>query len=296
MQLDFGQMSQTIAIGALTFFGIVLITFDVGKVHTVIKDILLWKDVKPWIKELRFLSSAVFLALIFALGILIEDVSKDLAARPKSILSMSRGDRYLETAFPSEQSVRAKMVYELESETDEFFRLSPGRIMLEMLRFDVFSHQIDSMSQRLNRHFHQHIDDYENQNVRYTREDVRVLEAATIFVYYHAKNTLYGKATYFEELGKIGSRLDFARSLLLLGIFLFGAGLIHFLWVFMNWSFHKQPRPRLSLRIPVLLLFFVLVWLSGRTAYNAEQNNLNSRVWGYFATLEEHRLSQANVP
>jgi hypothetical protein len=112
----------------------------------------------------------------------------------------------------------------------------------------------------------------------------KYIEGCYQALYYRAKNTVYRVPQYFEELDRLQSRIDFARS-----------------WTTVSWALAgiacllmaaSALRRKETLGLLKLALILGLLHLASFYAYHRESDEYNKRVYGYFSTmLETHDAS-----
>jgi len=129
-------------------------------------------------------------------------------------------------------------------------------------------------------------------------------------LYYHAKNTVYDNPHYYDELRRIQARLEFTRSLSLIGLFFFILAVLSAVVLLLKQiltprkddEFQTSSR-NLRARVPVFLALLFGVYFFCLWAYARETDAFNKRAFGYFSTMliadrqaERQRLREKLAP
>ncbi len=132
-----------------------------------------------------------------------------------------------------------------------------------------------------------------------SREDVK---EAIYGLYYHAKNEVYINQNYYDEMRRIETRRDFARSIALIayiylvGALFLGAGRAIYILIKYKTSRHKVNQRREIYRtvIPVWLILFS-IYFFGMWAYERESDEFNKRAFGYYRSGLVRGKNKTNI-
>jgi len=139
------------------------------------------------------------------------------------------------------------------------------------------------------------------RNVYQTDEQCEPFFNAAMVEYYRAKNKIFGKSTYFNELTDVERRIVFLRSTIFIGIFLFW---IFFLGVVLKsgswlaskmgmsawlekWSWSRHWRKLHLVRLLVLFAVACSFWMNMAIAWENEELEFDNRVFGYYLDTTE---------
>lgn len=221
---------------------------------------------------------AVYLALVLAAGVVLEDISKNYAARRASFFP-----ELFNYVLDADNELRFRSLFTVVTLTDDKITASPRGIFreLQMLPFGhqgVKPHRIEILNQ---------IPSPVPTEITVTGKDqVAALLRAIDGVFYDAKNQVYREETYFNELSEISDRMDFTRSLtfqcLLFSIIYCAFGILGFI---PKVGTYLNIKGAVRLKVFVISgLFAAGIWFVG-TAYRSEVTNYDLRVFGYYITL-----------
>lgn len=285
MNLEFGQLGQTIALGALSLYGFLFLS------RLFFNNLLLKELSPPKSDDLKLLYTAVYLALVFALGILIEDLSKNVVAER---LTELKHFQYLKPAFekllPKDKYLRLKSLYDISKYSDSLMVIAkPRLIAVELIESRLFEKYGGASGDKIQKLYDR---DLRTKDSVFTYKDSTYhdLDVAIGQLYYHSKNIVYHESNYFNELTRIESRLDFARSLTFISLCLL---ILHLFCLIIYYSYylltkvlHRNKTIHLRWGLHIALLgIFSLSCLLGSISFESEQNNYNLRVFGYFRSL-----------
>ena len=270
MDLELKNLGQTLAIDGFVIFGL----FSIVSIF------------KPdWASGLRLFSdrdhklheSAMILALIFATGILAEDVSKN--SIPESV-GESAALSYLE--FTDEVSL-LKNLFEVRHHSKDHLEIKPKPVYIDLMDVANTDQYFTNHSNRIKACITNNYDF--NQIVGENK--IKELQFAVKGIYYVAKNRVYRESNYFNELQDIKTRVDFSSSLglicliyaicyLLLGVI----SLFPSRWT----SKLGQAREKRSLIAGLFVAYLIGILLTG-ISFRSETKNYNLRVFGYYTSI-----------
>jgi hypothetical protein len=111
-------------------------------------------------------------------------------------------------------------------------------------------------------------------------------------LYYYAKNVVYLKQSYYDEMKKIESRRDFSRSISLIAFVYFTAALLLGLTRVIFLLIRYKPGEFRTNQVRIIFkkaLFICLVlfgiYFFSMWAYERESDEFNKRAFGYFSTM-----------
>ena len=118
------------------------------------------------------------------------------------------------------------------------------------------------------------------------------MQTAIDNLYYNAKNTVYAHEQHSEELKKIQARLEFTRSLSMIGfiyfVIAFVVGTPLFIALLPQRKDKRKTASRLyklRAKIPVVVGTLLLVYFFSLWAFALETKAFNKRAFGYFSTM-----------
>lgn len=211
MNLELNDIGKAIAIGGITIFGVVtLLRFYFPGFR-----ILFFRSSD---RKLQVQEAAVYLALVFAVGIIIENASKNAVAnRDKEIYSF-----LFENFLEKDTELRLKNLFKVNTESSDGITIKETSLSKSL--FTIVNHpaSIEAYLFRIKK-----LIEYEPQNetgeapinykeIKLSEEQVTELKTVTTEVYYAAKNSVFRTDNYFKELTEITGRIDFLRSFVLI--------------------------------------------------------------------------------
>lgn len=267
MDLELKHLGQTIAIGGLTIYSVIFLAKMFFPKHSFFtynsQD------------KLQLLVTAVYLALVFAVGIVIEDFSKNFSSGRDSFLTQS-----FNQILSSDKELRVRTLFQVSEFSQSKIILQQSQLSTEYLIIKATGRIAPYNESLKNSVGETGITIEGTENVENFLSNVNG-------IYYSSKNSVYVTENYFKELSEIQNRIDFTRSLTLLCLVLFTA------YSAIAAVFLLPPIQRIlkkfigfntanSYKILGLgILFFVGTYLS-LTAYRSESTNYNLRVYGYY--------------
>lgn len=222
MELDLKHLGQTIAIGSFVFYSI----------------LLLLKLCRPN-RNYNFLNShqanislqemIVYLALVFGIGIVLEDVSKNVTAQRDSLWGF--GEIINDYALDSDSEIRLRSLFTVESFSESKAELNKTPIFNEIIKLkkeenkinDIVDSHIKTLESILNKHITYKEVNGENKEFSIVegKEDIKNLKVSVNGIYYSSKNSVYRDPQYYNELSEIQSRIDFTGALTFLCVVFF---------------------------------------------------------------------------
>ena len=297
MDLELKHLGQTLAIGGLAI-GAFLALLRIHKKEWAIRPF------STSTEKLQLQDAAVYLALVFAAGIVIEDLSNErvsfrergpFLAYPVNLLLKRNSDLRLEALF------------HVESLLEDRAELDPHPLFWKTRRIRA-GEGVDPFLARLRELVplptppsargggkagawaSPDLPDGPAPIVLEGTREVRILREAVSDLFYAAKNRVYRDPNYFAELSGIAQRTDFVRSLACLTMVLGFAYLLYLLVYLMGMAIawvRRRECPgwgragRLSASIAVLAVGCFLC----RLAYFSESSAFNQRVFGYYVSI-----------
>lgn len=256
--------------------------------------------IEPQTDSNKFVVGAVYFVVIFAFGVLLEDLSKNVVSQRGWRIEVL--DNYIfspDLLVPPDEDTRVNSFFKVDRKAYGYStlikKMSHTGLSRDFYRISLLKRVADSL--KLNYTKYYLINKFSNIEYKcdIKASDYIHVKECTRFIssiYYYAKNTVYRNENYFSELEFIASRIDFSRSFTLLNYYLFAFGAIMFgvqlvVEILYNIYFHSNWKgflKSLAKSTIVLSIFFSLLWV-GRTAYISEQTNYHLRVFGYFHSL-----------
>jgi hypothetical protein len=273
MDFELKHLGQTLALGGLAVYGIIFLL----RIYT---QKMTPNFFKLEAEKISVFEGAVYLALIFAAGIIIEDFSKNVSAqRPKWI------SKTVETILEADKSLRLRSLYNVHVKSDASIIATATPLLKNLLAIDGESATYRRYKKPVLEAMTPGTDVITIQG----KANVDLLMNSINGMYYSAKNVVYTEDNFFEELSEIGNRTDFVRGLTLLCVAFF-CGYLAFIAAFIWPAFRVRnfpvTRKEIGKVFAVCLLYFFGVWAT-RLAYTSECTNYNLRVFGYYITLVE---------
>jgi hypothetical protein len=247
MNFEFDEIGQIIAIGA---FFVSSICFLLRR-YTDMQEVLLF-FLK--IKIPILFVSAVLLAFLYSIGILVQSISKNTIAHQKE------GMGYIIPNF----ILKRDNVIRKESFDDFFEKCSPRQkaIMSRMIE-DEFKLYLP------------------------------VTDSSINAIFYESKNTIFNKIEYYPELKNIENKLFFSTSLTFISWILIIIFVVYFLYKFFKYQWWLKGKRIKFLNVfrfdfyYLILLVFLL--FAGRLSYRSTQTSFNLRIFGYYTTYIANR-------
>lgn len=301
MDLDLKNIGQTIAIGGVVVYTLIII----GKIFFPNWQIRFFHSSE---NKTHLQEAAVSLALIFAIGLVLEDVSKNISSGREYF-----SGKWLNYIVDSDRNLRFKSFFDVNNLNLYFSKIENKNSSLYNAYYVVSYSEEDKIKEDADARFIaitiKAKENYAENKIAITDE---LISAANGF-FYIAKNNVYAVKNYFDELTEIESRVDFTRSLTLLCfIFFIIFGALTFfgftrpilkkfgldiektarnksrsnnskrymfyeenLKVIIDRSAEKQ------LKLAGLTLIFFISMLISASAFRTESDNYNRRVYGY---------------
>lgn len=228
------------------------------------------------------LTTGVFVGLSFALGLLVEDVCYKYSD-PYVFWTyhVTHPEQFVASHSHETDDIKATLQQSvLVSDID---KLPPE---LTNLGGEVFGSGIFA---KLNGSKGVEVEDWAQPSVAteakpYNRgeKELRRIISGT---FYFAKNRVYHVATYFEEMRRIQSRLEFSSTVATVSL-ISSVTCVTFaiIWIPLVWK-AAEIRQRLLFRVGALLGVFVTVYSLAFLAYIQESEEFNRRVFGYYDSM-----------
>ena len=273
MDLDLKNLGQTIAAGGFAIYSVVLL---IRLYHPKWEPPLFrFSQASLNIQEI-----VVALALIFAMGIIVESMSKNIS---------SGRDPWLEERFDiilqSDKELRVRSLFKVYELSKSRAQVIKSSMLQEIFRLETPPETIRLHLERLISTLNAGTIDDKGVITIDGKDNVKAFTDSVNQVYYYSKNSVYQTSTYFDELNEIESRIDFTRSLTLLCVIFFVTYLL-----FGGLSFIPQVKKYFKFTLKrnltitgISFLFFLGVIFSGM-AYRLESTNYNLRVFGYYVS------------
>ncbi len=292
MDLELKELGQTLAIGALTILGLWLL-FKSFWYKSISENKL---SLKHFI-DFSFVLNGIVLALVFAIGILIEDISKHVVAQREPPRVNLLKYPPLKWSLEIEKSARFSALFDEKNDSVSFKSHAKkwfnsgylkyfigDTVLLSKLDGNYIKSEKNKLVNELNR------DSNTNENIllNVSKDSLQSLKTQINYHYYNAKDYVFQKDNYYKELNAINTRIDFTRSLTFLSSLLcpFFA-LIFLISVIIAVNIKGFNYRNLRWSLVGLILFFFLAYFGSLT--NAvEMSNFNLRVFGYY----EHILKE----
>lgn len=274
MDLELKHLGQTRAIGGCALFGVwhllrILSRKRANALNAAAKLRGQWA------------LSAVYLAVVFVLGIFLEDFSKSYAAERGFGLSW-----IFNLVLESDKNLRLRSLYNVERFDAGTIIATPKPIVFDLLE----CRNIDTNVMPFRDVIRDAMCTKNGSNVCAIEgaAQVQAFQRAINGIYYYAKNRDYRETTYFNELMAIQDRGDFARSFVLLCMIL---AFLYLLIVVLSQIPYTASKLKIGSNGRNRAIVMFLVYLCGvflaRITYESEQTNYNLRVVGYYICLKQ---------
>lgn len=277
MDFDLKELGATLVVGAYFLFGLEVISFLVLG-SNVFVQVVSRSGTKFTTQTLLALS----IVLCFALGMLMEDVSDKFVDR--DTLTQELIMRFMPSGSTDDDIKQAVLYGENRQEA--------GPLAREMADRHLFCRFAGNHGLKIE----EAITKGSGASLWGMPEKER--ESAAKRLYYHAKNVVYKESTYYDELKKIQSRIDFSRSYLVISALLLGITLALTVYKVFKLGIRLRRNPtevekqrqaeklwNLSKRLAGIVSFFLFSCLLGTFAYKAEETQFDNRAYGYFSSL-----------
>jgi hypothetical protein len=251
-------------------------------------------------KEATF-TVAVFVGLVFAVGLIVETISfkyvDDQTLIFKTFPARVMGDELTRTIGmpPKDDDRIAALLGSLDNP-------HPSPLAVDLAHRDAF---LLSDNSRTGQRVQDWVKSSNHDTLGPSRSDV---EKSIANLYYYAKNMAYSHQNHYHELSQIQARLEFARSLAVIGLFYLPVvvvigclklGLLGYRRKFQR-ARPQTPLERLSTvawRTAVVAAMCFGVYWCGLWAYARETEAFNRRAFGYLSShlLEERLAAQQAV-
>jgi len=272
MDIELKHLGQTLAIGGLAVYG-VLFLVRVCRTDLVPKFFGATED------KFQLQQTAVYLALIFGAGILLEDVSKNFVAeRPGWFVSP------FQKLLGTDKDLRFSSLFSHQTYTNGVERLLPSALLCETLQAPP-PHAAVAAHYNTVKRYVTNLSDSPAIDLPSAAE-LASLKDAINNIYYDAKNRVYRQDNYFSELSDMANRLHFTRAFAFL-CYVFAT----IYAIFGLWCFAPRLRSRLGVSRPEQnkILILAVIYISGalvsRMAYRSEHVSYDLRVFGYSRSL-----------
>ena len=225
----------------------------------------------------------MILVLVFAVGVLVEDVSKNSVAERSSIAAI------FNHLADSDKQLRLKSLFEVGSYSDDHMDVKPNALYKDLMNISNSVTETNQKDTRFAKHKtiietiipSSSLD--ENKFIRISGPQIVTLQDEVNGIYYAAHNRVYQESSYFSELQGIASRIDFARSLTFLcltySVCYLILGILCYLPQKLN-LFH-EARAKRKLIVLMCAIYVIGIFLAG-ISYRSETTNYNLRVFGYY--------------
>jgi hypothetical protein len=292
MDLELKDLGQTLVMGGFGIYGLLQLRNrhtkrainiqDPNKRTSVAGEGVTWSTFKK---------DALYVAMAFAIGVFLEDFSKDIAAEHDGFSRREEGNRLtramnsaIDWALSSNRELRFRSLFEWTPvDKDNTNNIPCDAVMVKptFLYFNLVPYLLEDT----NTFFH-----YEaltnalvkNGNYCYLphseRENVKDHINA---LYYISKNRVFREDTYYSELRGIDERVSFTRA------FIFTCGFFVLVYpIVLVVSYFDPNALKDKKRLARMLLISILGLFLARTSYRNEQRQFNERVFGYYASLK----------
>jgi hypothetical protein len=235
------------------------------------------------------MKTVVFVALAFAIGILAEDLSykyvDSIQVPIKTLPARLLPDDLINTLdLPSKYDSRVKTLI-----NDPMGEARPQWLAYDLARSGAFSRVDPVNGPRVERW----MINPEGCRPGGASTDVcpslKEVTDSVLRLYYFSKNRVYAEETYYDEMKRIQTRLEFSRSISMIAFLYFIFALLMVAPAFMvsrrRRADDQQERIRLHVRVPAVLSILFLVFFFSLWAYERESDEFNKRAFGYFSTM-----------
>lgn len=269
MEINLAELGTTLFVGGYLIFGLLLVRVVLFGGSFLPKQISSRVDPQTRIGQLGL--GVVVVTVCFGLGMLAEDLSN------KFVDTDVFWQNDLFPVLPTERSMKM------------------NALLGEGLSNEV-SHLIKEMAWRgiLSRYGGEFGDCMElailcNQPKR----GIEWEDSVTLAVYYQAKNAVFKEENYFDEMSKIQTRLDFARSFAILSACMAAIVMLIIFASFIRGITRKnRVKNRIYQPALLLLLVFSACYSLGCFAYVSEEREFNLRAFGYFSSMKADEESE----
>jgi len=283
VDLAIKDLGQTLAVGVFAIFGLVSL-FALSRRAS--KDEIF----KFLNSEHKFYQTALALVVVFATGVLVEDVSKNFAAErfdDSAIFNViSTTFNYL---IDTDKELRLRSLFTVHYSSAQEIELSETPIYANLMSVnDKNQHILKNKDILTAIPVSPCIRNGQRSSCKRIQGNAQIRDQANAAnqLYYIAKNRVYKESTYFTELQEIEKRINFARSLTFLCLvyaLLFG------LLILINllpgrWALMPTTRTKRKL-IGLVFCFYLVGMFLGRLSFRSETINYNLRVFGYYISL-----------
>lgn len=225
--------------------------------------------------KLQLQHTAVYLALVLAAGVVLEDVSKNYVARRASFFT-----EFFYLVLDTDKELRLRSLFTIIRFNDTEISAVPKGIFRELQKLPPSNEVVKSYLEEIQQYFRPPA----TPRIEVIGKDsVDAFLNAIDGVYYNAKNIVYREDTYFHELSDLSDRMDFTRSLTFLCLIFSIFYLVFFIFGYippLARFLDIDREERLNLFF-LSLLYACGIWLVG-TAYRTDVTSYNSRVFGYY--------------
>jgi hypothetical protein len=282
MQIEIEKLGQTLALGGASLLALNAMLRLLGRRPLQLP----FQQAKS---DSSLQHAPVFLALILAFGIVLENVSKSFVS-DRDFPGLAGGaftDRLLDT----DKDMRLRSLFHVKKYGAETIVAKPRQILKELIEATSASGVGDEALQRLQKHFN----DASELSVA-GKDMVGQVKADINTVYYRAKNLVYRQDNYYSELRVIGARMEFLRSMSFLGFVSALATVLIFV-LRCGWSVRRRSLPRsLFAHLFVSTAAFLATAVMCAVAYRVEGTNYNLRIFGYYSSLIDPSLQRSREP
>jgi hypothetical protein len=247
----------------------------------------------------------VYLALVFGIGIVLEDVSKNVTSQRDSLWGF--GEIINDHALDSDSAIRLRSLFKVESFSESKIELNKVPIFDEIMKLrkkeskesDIINNHLEKLNLILGIQTTQKVINGEQKTFILVEgsENIKDLMRSVNGIYYSSKNSVYRDPQYYAELSEIQSRIDFTGALTFLCVVFFlvylAFGFSKVILSIKYYGFDQQLDWKNTLKtifcLRVLgILLVSLVFLFGikvvGMAYQSEFTNFNLRVFGYYVS------------
>ncbi|PSR55888.1 hypothetical protein AHMF7605_21480 [Adhaeribacter arboris] len=292
MDLGLKDIGFTFIVGAITILGFELILFYF--LNTNITGFFSGKiglGVAPKKSKLNanttgsnnqmesIIGTSGFLLLSFTIGIIVEDASYKFMDPDKIPIF----EEWLSNIYPQRKKMDVASVHVLMNDCDKLIPNSLGKDLARVNAFTKGLYHPDSYKRDTINQIEQWFvnSNPESSPIRMWPKFNKSVEGAIKGLYYVAKNTVFLKENYYDELKRIQNRIDLSRSLLILSVIYFFISL-----PFAIIALFYKGSNRIPLRSYLIVyITFLSAWYFSNLAYRRESEEFNKRVFGYFSTM-----------
>ncbi len=283
MDLAIKDLGQTLAVGVFAIFGLVFLCALSRRS---------WKDeiFKFLSSEHKFYQTALALVVVFATGVLVEDISKNFAAeRVDDSAIFNITSTTFNFLVDTDKELRLRSLFTVHYSSAQEIELSEAPIYANLMAVNdknqyVLKNKVILTAIPVSSCIH----NGSISSCKRIQGEAQIKDQANAAnqLYYGAKNRVYRESTYFTELQEIEKRINFARSLTFLCLvyaLLFGL-LILINLLPERWVLTPTARTKRKL-IGLVFGFYLLGILLGRLSFRSETISYNLRVFGYYISV-----------